>query len=40
MIQYLNDYISGEKFANISDFIFGDEICEIYDRENKIIILC
>ena len=37
MIQYLNDYISGEKFANISDFIFGDEICEIYDRENKII---
>ena len=35
MIEYLEDYISGEKFTDLADFIFGTEICDIKDRQVK-----
>jgi hypothetical protein len=36
--KYLDDYISGEKFIEISDFVNGEEpSCNVTNRESKII---
>jgi hypothetical protein len=37
LIEYLDDYISGEKFANSTDIVFGNEICEISNAHTKTI---